>query len=283
MWLPLTSRVGLGLFRPDHALDDVGHPGAGGVDQRPRRDLEPRPVALVLERQPPFAALPPGGDEAGAGGDLGAAVGGVARVERDQPRIVDPAVRIFEGAAILGLERLAGLVLPEVEALRRRQDAPPAEVVVEKEAEPDDRPRPQAAVMREDKSQRPDDVRGGARAAPRARAALRAPAGTRRTRDSASPPWMSLVEAEDVAPARSPISPRKTLRPRPWASRAMPQPFTPPPITARSYVRPDRIFLPFPTVAGFRFIALRKDRSRSYRNAKGMRAHSETHEKHKRK
>ena len=34
-------------------------------------------------------------------------------------------------------------------------------MVVEKEAEPDDRPRPQAAVMREDKPQRPYDVRGG--------------------------------------------------------------------------------------------------------------------------
>ena len=122
----------------------------------------------------------PRGDAAGARRDVGAAVGGVASVEHDEPRIVDPAVGIFEGATVLGLERLPGFVPPEVEAPRRRQDVAAAEVIVEKEAEPDDRPRPQAAVMREDKAQRPDDMRARRRAGLRARAAPREPAGTRR-------------------------------------------------------------------------------------------------------
>ena len=42
------------------------------------------------------------------------------------------------------------------------------------------------------------------------------------------------VEAEDVPPARSPFSASSTEKPRPTASRAMPQPLTPPPITTRS-------------------------------------------------
>ena len=42
------------------------------------------------------------------------------------------------------------------------------------------------------------------------------------------------IEAEDVAPPRSPCSTRSTFRPRPAASRAIPQPLIPPPAIARS-------------------------------------------------
>src|SRR6478735_5810402 len=45
---------------------------------------------------------------------------------------------------------------------------------------------------------------------------------------------MSLVERDEVPPARSSCSNSTTEAPRPAASRAMPQPFTPPPITATS-------------------------------------------------
>ena len=45
-----------------------------------------------------------------------------------------------------------------------------------------------------------------------------------------------MVDAEDVAEARSFISARVTDSPRPAASRAMPQPLIPPPMTKRSTV-----------------------------------------------
>src|SRR5215831_9799175 len=45
---------------------------------------------------------------------------------------------------------------------------------------------------------------------------------------------MSLLEADEVAPARSPFSHRSTERPRPTASRAIPTPLTPPPTMRRS-------------------------------------------------
>src|SRR5580658_5576886 len=45
---------------------------------------------------------------------------------------------------------------------------------------------------------------------------------------------MSLVLAEEVCAARSSCSHRITARPRPAASRAMPQPLMPPPTTSRS-------------------------------------------------
>ena len=55
---------------------------------------------------------------------------------------------------------------------------------------------------------------------------------------------MSLEDAEDVAPARSPRSTRSTDRPRPAASRAIPTPLIPPPTTNRSSGGP-----PFPGTA----------------------------------
>src|SRR5437773_2758050 len=45
---------------------------------------------------------------------------------------------------------------------------------------------------------------------------------------------MSLLDAADVALARSPCSQSITFRPRPAASRAIPAPLTPPPMTRRS-------------------------------------------------
>src|SRR3954463_3453427 len=45
---------------------------------------------------------------------------------------------------------------------------------------------------------------------------------------------MSLEEAEEVAAPRSPFSTRTTDRPRPAASRAIPAPLMPPPMTRRS-------------------------------------------------
>src|SRR3954465_7906593 len=45
---------------------------------------------------------------------------------------------------------------------------------------------------------------------------------------------MSLEEADEVAAPRSPFSTRTTDRPRPAASRAMPAPLMPPPMTRRS-------------------------------------------------
>src|SRR5580700_2816798 len=47
---------------------------------------------------------------------------------------------------------------------------------------------------------------------------------------------MSLLEAEEVAEARSPFSTSRTERPRPAASRAIPTPLMPPPTTSMSRI-----------------------------------------------
>ena len=57
------------------------------------------PVQRVLDRDVPEAVGLPDRDRARPGADVGAAVGGVARVEHHEAGIVDPAVGIFEAAA----------------------------------------------------------------------------------------------------------------------------------------------------------------------------------------
>src|ERR1700694_3408574 len=53
-----------------------------------------------------------------------------------------------------------------------------------------------------------------------------------------NPPWMSLEEALDVAPPKSPASTRATLSPAPAASYATRLPTMPAPITSRSKLLP---------------------------------------------
>src|SRR5579863_9608534 len=60
---------------------------------------------------------------------------------------------------------------------------------------------------------------------------------------------MSLLEAEDVAPARSPCSTSRTESPRPTASRAMPVPLIPPPTISRSTAAGSEVIDPSPSPA----------------------------------
>jgi len=86
-------------------------------------------------------------------------VGRVARVEQHQPRIVDPAVRIFEAMHILRLERRARRVPPQVDRARRGKLSAPADMVVEEQAEPQQPARAQPVAIGQHEAQRPDDVR----------------------------------------------------------------------------------------------------------------------------
>ena len=98
-------------------------------------------------------------DGAGAGADVGAAVGGVARGEHDEPRVVDEAVGIFEGARVsAGCERMADGVGGEIDRAGRRQQVAPADMVVKEQAEPQQPGRAQAGVVRQHETQRADDV-----------------------------------------------------------------------------------------------------------------------------
>ena len=115
-----------------------------------------RPCALRISRQ---IILALGAGDARAGADRGAALGGVERVEHDQPGIVHPAVGIFEAGAEFPHQRLAGDVVGEIERARRRQDFARAEPVVEEQPEPQHERRARPRHRRQHEAHRPDDVR----------------------------------------------------------------------------------------------------------------------------
>ena len=84
----------------------------------------------------------------------------VERVEHHQPRIIDPAIRVFESRAELGLQRRAGRMAVEVDRAGGRQVLAPADVVIKEQPQPQQPARAQALHMRQDEAQRVDDVRG---------------------------------------------------------------------------------------------------------------------------
>src|SRR5689334_8363649 len=92
--------------------------------------------------------------------DARAVRAGVDGVENNQARIVDPTVGIFESEAIARLQGLPGGIAGEVERFGRRQDATTTEMVVEEQAETEQPARPEALVVRQHETKRPDDVRG---------------------------------------------------------------------------------------------------------------------------
>ena len=141
--------------------DHVPDPRAAGVDEAARgHGFVVGGIAGVVQREPPEVAVAFRGEAARARSDLGATVGGVAGVQHHQAGIIDGAIGILEGAAVGRLQSPARHVGGEVDGARRRQRAAEAEVVIDEEAETDDRPRAQAAVMGQDEPERTDDVRG---------------------------------------------------------------------------------------------------------------------------
>ena len=77
----------------------------------------------------------------------------------DQPRIIHPAIGVFEAAHARGFQRSTRGIGPQIERARRRQAPPAAQMVVEEQAEPQQPGGAQGAVMRQHETQRPDDVR----------------------------------------------------------------------------------------------------------------------------
>ena len=113
----------------------------------------------VFDGDLPDAVGLPDLDRARAGADLGAAIGGVARGQHHEARVVDEAVGIFEAFGVaVGDQRLADLVAGEIDRAGRRQQVPAADMVVEEQAEPQQPGRAQPGMVRQHETQRTDDV-----------------------------------------------------------------------------------------------------------------------------
>ena len=98
MWLPLTRRSDFGRGLVRRLAEELRRPRAGGIDQRPRPQLA-LPAVGAFEADLPVVGAAPGVDAARARQDRRAALGGVDRVQDDEPGVVDPAVGVDEALA----------------------------------------------------------------------------------------------------------------------------------------------------------------------------------------
>ena len=141
------------------ADDGVCHradPGPGGIDQD-ARSLHLASAARVEHQFPFVPPLHP--RAAGAGPNDGAMLGGIERIEHDQPGIIDPAIGIFEAVAERAFQRLADRVMGEIDRARRRQQFARAQQVVKDQAETQHERRAQPGQRRQHEAHRPNHVR----------------------------------------------------------------------------------------------------------------------------
>jgi hypothetical protein len=140
-------------------LQDFVYPGPGRVDDQACGQAGAHAACSVLHLDVPVAALSPRRHDPGARPDIRPAICRIAGIEDDKPGILHPAVGIFERPREQRLERFAGTITLEVKRPGGRQKPAPAQVIVEQQPQPQQPGRPQAAMMRQDEPQWPDDVR----------------------------------------------------------------------------------------------------------------------------
>ncbi len=145
-----------------HLVQERHRPWPGRIGQCARLHGAAAAVA-VFELGVPEPGIAPGTHTARAGVDLGAALGGIHRIEHHQARVLHPGIGIDEAGAQRFLQRLPDRVCAQRQPARARQAAlAAAKVVVQEQAGADHPGRAQMRLMRQQKAQRPDDVRGQA-------------------------------------------------------------------------------------------------------------------------
>ena len=140
------------------AVENGLDPGTGGIDDALGAD------GLQGTRGIPQIDLPavgraPSRHAGGAREDGRAQVGGGARVDRDQPRIVDPAIGVDKSLLDIGADILAVACAAQRDAARAGELFALAQMVVQKQPGAYHPGGPQFRHMRHHELERPDDVR----------------------------------------------------------------------------------------------------------------------------
>ena len=139
-----------------YVLREQLEPGSGRIDQDAcGREIAP---ALHFEHEPPLGP-PFRPDAARAGADHRATFGGIERADHHQPRVVRPAVGIFEPAFVALPERRTERIVGKRDGAGWRQDFPPAEMIVDEQPQAQHPRRTQTRFGRQHEAHRPDQVR----------------------------------------------------------------------------------------------------------------------------
>ncbi len=232
MWLPLTRRTRWPAFSPTWRRSTSSTQGPAAFTMA-RAETMRDGAGPITQLGAPDPAVPACGHQRGPCQDPRATNRRIERIENDQPRVIDPAIRIFEAGLELRLECPARKLGRQIEAARFRQQLAATEMIVQHQPEPDHPGRALLLRMRQDEAQRPDDMRRR----PEQHLPL-----DQRFAHQAEFIIFEITQAAVNQLSRTRARPLRqivllaqhTLRPRPAASRAIPAPLMPPPTTRRS-------------------------------------------------
>ena len=94
-----------------------------------------------------------------AGANICLMFSGIHRVQNDQPGVIDPAVRIFKRLHKFRPKRLSCWRCFQIDRARGGQQFPATNMVVKKQAKPHEPRGTNPFLMRQNKAQRPDNMR----------------------------------------------------------------------------------------------------------------------------
>ena len=133
------------------------HPRSSGVDHNPR--LHGFLATFAAQFGGPKVAAAFQINALCAGANVRAAFLCIHAIERDHPRILDPAIGIFKPLGQPFLQHLGMGVIAQIDRACTRQQFAAAQIVIEIQPQPQHPFGPQTLVMWKHKTQRPDDMR----------------------------------------------------------------------------------------------------------------------------
>ena len=140
--------------------DDLRHPGASGIDDAQRGDLDFFTATQIADPGAPEITIPPGTEKAMAVEDMGAALTGVNQVGDDQTGVVDLDIGVGEALLEIRPQRLAEGLFSQIDGGGTGQ-VTTGQPVVKRQAQTQHPDRTQGWGMRQDKGHRSGEMARG--------------------------------------------------------------------------------------------------------------------------
>src|SRR6185437_10913137 len=147
----------VGGVQPGNALHNVLDPGPCCIDEGARLD-DLRAAVLALHLELPCIPCPACTQGSRARQDPSAMTQRIDEIEDHQPRIIDPAIGIFEAATKLGPQWGTFDRARQIEAAARRQTLTAAEMIVKEQPGPNQPGGTLLRRMRQHEAHRPDNM-----------------------------------------------------------------------------------------------------------------------------
>ena len=122
-------------------IDNIRNPRACRIDQHPRGYRLAHTGFSIFNVDMPNIGNATRLDHLGTHHYLRSTLLRIPRIQHHQPRIIDPAVRIFKCARVGSLQRYPFWCYTQIQRRGRRQNFAPAQMIIEKKPQPDQKRR----------------------------------------------------------------------------------------------------------------------------------------------